>query len=400
MFVAKFYDRIKKNDVEKLGKGKYSDGNGLYLLVKDAGSRSWTFKATIKGKKTKSGGPIVKEFGLGTATKHNLEVVRKQAYEMLMQCRAGLDPLHKKTHSVPTFEECAREFYQIHSPGWKNDKHKQGWINSLENHVFPHIGDKLIVDVDVEDILYILTPIWSSTHETAKRISQRMDVIFNAAIAKGIFHEMNPVRKVKDGKLLPNVKIKVRHQPAVPIKDIPKLYKLISRTDTVGRLALRFALLTAVRTGNIRKAKLEQFDLVKNVWHIPAEEMKKDVALRVPLSAEAVKVINLAISGRDDLGGFLFYTKSPKIMISENTTCKALQSEIGFKQYVTHGLRSSFRDWVEEYTNYKGSAAEAALAHSEVSSTVRAYKRSDYFEQRIEMMNDWADYCRGYELGS
>jgi integrase len=365
--------------------GKYFDGHGLYLLVKPNGSRFWVQRITIRGKRC--------EIGLGSPLLVSLAEVREQAIENRKLARQGGDPLRAKreAQSTLTFEGAARKVYEIHKPTWRNAKHAAQFLSTLETYAFPRLGKLKVSDVTAADVLAVLTPIWTEKHETARRVRQRIGTVLKWAIAQG-WRTDNPAQDIQQA--LAKVHVAKNHRKSLPYTDLPGCLDDVWRSEaaTVTKLALEFLVLTAARSGEVREAVWEEFDLDARVWEIPASRMKAKRSHRVPLSTRSIEILRDA-SELSDGSGYVFPgTKRGKAL--SDATLRKLVREKGYDIDI-HGFRTSFRTWVQEQTSFPREVGEAALAHKLGDKAEQAYARSDLFEKRREMMDQWADFLAG-----
>lgn len=374
--------------VKNAGPGMHADGNGLYLSVSPTGARQWAWRGTVHGRR--------REIGMGSARLVPLKDAREIARSWRRIAREGGDPTaerDKARRKSLTFEEAARKVHaeQI-EPNARNEKHRNQWIGSLEAHAFPHIGRLPLHAVRQADALRVLAPIWTKTPETARRVLQRMKTVMDWAIAAGHRETVNPVTGVEKG--LPRQRDKVRHHAALPWAELPALMRRLAKEEGMGALALRFAILTAARSGEVRGATWQEIDLEAATWTIPADRMKAGTEHRVPLSAPAVALLR----GVQGLSPTIVFP-SPKSSPAEpkplsDMTLLAVLRRLKVEA-VPHGFRSTFRDWAEEATHYPHEVKEAALAHTVKNKTEAAYRRSDLFEKRREMMDAWAAWTAG-----
>jgi integrase len=373
--------------VRRAGPGRHADGGGLYLLVDPSGARSWLLRIMVQGRRRDIGLGGVQTVGLGDA--------RETARQLRAIARSGGNPLAErdKGKTTPlTFADAAR---RVHAeqivPHATNGKHVAQWLSTLEANAFPTIGAKPIDAVDQADILRILSPIWTEKAETARRVRQQVRTVLDWARAAGLREGVNPVEGVELG--LPRQKARVTHFKALPWRDLPVTMDRIVATDGMGALALRFAILTAVRSGEVRSAEWSEIDMARSVWTIPAERMKAGLEHRVPLSDPALDVLRTAAALTTHQGPLVFPSQKPGRPLSDMTLA-AVMKRLRIDATV-HGFRSTFRDWAEEETSYPHEVKEAALAHAVKSKTERAYRRTDLFEKRREMMRDWGDFALG-----
>lgn len=383
--------------------GRHSDGKGLYLLVKPTGSKSWVLRVQHNGNRQDFGiggftvEPIPADIPLHKKKLLTLNEAREKARIGRQLAKAGISPSEywrrDDQAEVRTFRSVAEEYHKQALKGWKNGKHRDEWLGSLERYAFPIIGDHSAEDVDASAVQKVLLAIWLKTPETARRVKQRIGVVLDYAHAKGWRSSEAPMRAVN--QLMRGIKQpKGGNFAAMPYKDVPAfMAKLRDGDSSVGRLALQFLILTGTRSGEVRSAKWSEFDLDAAEWRIPAEKMKAGKLHIVPLVA-AAKVILQEVRGLfapkpDDL-----VFPGIKGMMSDMTMTKVLRTNGGGANTV-HGFRSSFRDWAAEH-GFNNDWAEAALAHSiagQEGKTVASYKRTTFFEHRRDkLMPAWAAF--------
>ena len=359
--------------------GRYHDGQGLYLQVDPSGARRWLHRVVIRGKRT--------DLGLGGWPLVSLNAAREKAMENRRIARVGGDP-RTENRDVPTFAEAAAEVIKLNRPTWKNAKHAAQWSSTLRTYVFPHFGSRLVTEVSGSDVMKALTLIWTAKPETARRVRQRVSSVMKWAIANN-YRLDNPAGDAIEAVLPKTPRFKA-HMAALPYADIPAALDAIraSTARPASRLALDFAVLTAARSGEVRAARWEEVSLDSRVWTVPAARMKAGREHRVPLSRRALEVLEEARS-LDDGPGLIFPGRSGRPL--SDMTFTALLRRLNIP-CVPHGFRSSFRDWAAEQTDAPHAVMEAALAHVVGNSTEAAYFRSDLFERRRTLMDQWAEY--------
>ncbi|MCP4458570.1 MAG: site-specific integrase [Cytophagales bacterium] len=261
----------------------------------------------------------------------------------------------------------------------------------MKTYAYPTLEDISAKAVDITLIMKVRQPIWHKKTETASRVRQRIEAILDWASARGYREKENPARwRGHLEKLLPKrTKVqKVKHHEALNYQELPTFFQSIRKIDSVTAKALAFTILTATRSGEARNAYWEEIN--KDLWSIPEERMKAGRLHRVPLSDEALKVLDEMKSyKRKD--GLIFPGLQSGRPISEASLMKLVKTKNS--KLTIHGMRSSFRDWCAEQTNYPREVAEAALAHSRKDKTEEAYFRSDLFDKRRKLMQMWAVFC-------
>ncbi|MEO8722715.1 MAG: integrase arm-type DNA-binding domain-containing protein [Sphingobium sp.] len=370
--------------------GRHADGHGLYLLVKDSGASSWVFRMQVKG--------VRRDFGLGSLRDVSLSDARSAASAMRREIRHGVDPVAARRAerlSVPSFEDAARTCYEALCQGWKNRRHAS-WLSSLENHVFPMIGTKAVDGIDSALVCEVLAPIWLTIPDTSRRILQRIGAVLDFAHIKGWRKEETSLRSVRKG--LPRQNERAGHLEAMPYAEAPAFMATLGEAAaTTGRDALRLTIYTAVRSNETRFAVWPEFDLDKAIWSIPAERMKAGEAHMVPLPASAVGILRKRWAARESDDGLVFTANNGK-PISDMTMTKILRDG-GISGYTVHGFRSAFTDWAAEQTDFPKEVADKALAHKLPNRVEAAYRRTDFFGKRRELMALWASHLESEMTG-
>lgn len=374
--------------------GRYADGQGLFLEVKSATAASWILRYKA--------GERTREKGLGSAFALELAKARESAAKLRTQVAEGNDPLAEKEAAkvAPTFRVMAAEVLETLKPGWRNAKHAHQWMRTLETFAFPVIGDKTVDAIDAQDLLAILQPIWLETHETARRVRQRLTVVLDYAFSQGWRPAETPMRAISRG--LPKRSKPVQHFEAMPYADLaPFMAKLRNDRHGMGALALEALILTACRSGDIRGATWNEIDLDAKQWAIPAGRMKRPRPHLIPLSDAAVAVFRKALDLRTGDEQLCFpgiartrATAAQSAMAKplSDASLKAVLVRMG-QTALPHGFRSTFKDWASEVARYPNELSEAALAHAIKDKTEAAYRRGDLLERRREMMEAWAAWC-------
>lgn len=368
--------------------GRYSDGDGLFLEINGRGAASWILRVQSGGKR--------QDIGLGSAKSVSLKDARAAAYATRQKIAQGIDPVAERKQeriTVPTFREAAVSVHEEHRAAWKNGKHQQQWISTLESYAFPAFGDRPVNEIEGPAIRDVLAPIWLSKPETARRVRQRIATVLDWACAKGFRATEAPMRSIAKG--LPRQPKKDRHFAAMSYADVPAFVEKLRERESVGRVALEALILTAARSGEIRGACWSELDLQNRIWSVPAERMKMGRTHLVPLSDAAVAVFERAKAFKVAASDLVFPGQNVKRPLSDMTLLKILRDmELGA---TVHGFRSAFRDWVAEQTDYPGEVAEAALAHAVSNKVEAAYRRTDFLDKRRLLMRDWGAFVCGRE---
>ena len=368
--------------------GRYADGGGLHLYISKAGGKSWVQRITIDRRR--------RDIGLGAFPSVGLAQAREKAADNRAAVAEGRDPVAEKhSPAMPTFREAARAVHAANNPRWRNARHAASWLQTLERHAMPVVGNTPLDRIDRGAVLRVLTPIWTTRPETARRVRQRMRTVFRWGMAHG-FMESNPAGEAIDGALAPMPKVKA-HLRTLQYQDVSKALETValSQASVAAKQCFRFLVLTAARSGEARGATWDEIDLQGKEWRIPSQRMKAGMEHRVPLSRQALDLLREASALRDESG--LVFPSPLKVgsPLSDMTLTKVLRS-VGLAERATvHGFRSSFKNWTLEQTDTPWAVSEAALAHSLGNATEQAYARSDLFERRRALMQLWADFLTG-----
>ena len=367
--------------------GYHRCDRGLYLQVARSGTKSWLFryKSPVTAKQ--------REMGLGSLNLISLATARNMTLECRRQVLSGLDPLEERARSKRarqlaqarsiTFQQAAEHCIASKTPEWKNAKHAQQWTNSLTAYAYPVFGTLSISDLDTDLVLKAIEPIWISKAETASRVRQRIETVWDWARARKYVEGENParLRGHLDKILAKTAKVKrVKHHAAVPYKQIGPLIKKLRGRKGSSALALEFMILTAARTGEVRGARWQEIDLSTKVWIIPADRMKASKEHRVPLCDRAVEILNSIKSNRNP-DGYVFPGWKAETGLSDGAMLTLLRKmDVG--PYTPHGFRSTFRDWAaEEAHEFSNETVELALAHTIKNKAEAAYRRGDQLER-------------------
>ena len=368
--------------------GYYCDGNGLYLRVDRSGVRRWEQRLRIQGRN--------RTLGLGGYRLVSLAEAREKAFTNRKIARSGGDPRTErhKVRDMPTFAEAAARVLEQKRPGWRSGKHPNDWISSLRAYAFPELSHRPVGEITTADILAVLTPIWHGKHVTARRVRQRIGAVMKWAVAMGLRPD-NPAGDVLD-QALGRHRVVVQHMRALPHSEVAGAIEAVrtSAASDATKLTFEFMVLTACRSGEVRVAGWDEIDLEAGEWTVPGERMKAQRPHRVPLSGRAMEILGEArtLGG----GGGLVFPSSEGRPLSGSTLSTLLR---GLRiAAVPHGFRSSFRDWCGECSNAPREVAEAVLAHVVRDKVEAAYARSDLFERRRVLMDNWAAYLAGERL--
>jgi integrase len=382
-------NKLNVKQVEHLKKiGVHSDGGGLYLRIRKSG-RSWIFIGTVNGKRF--------EMGLGSALDVSLAKAREKAAEVRHLALEGRDPkivrenAKDENASQLPFGKFAQQYVADIESGFRNPKHRQQWRNTLETYGKP-IAKVPIAEVNTDDVLRCVRPIWGKKQETASRVRGRIEKVLDAAKAKGLRTGENPARmRGHLEHLLPKrSKTTVKHHAALPYTEIPAFMVALRKREGVAAKALEFAILTAARSGEVRGMTWGEVDLAARLWTVPAGRMKASEEHVVPLNEVAISVLQAVRDEGLEARDVVF--PGPSGGSLSDMTLSAVLKRMG-REVTVHGMRSSFRDWAGDTTNYPRDVVEMALAHAVGSATERAYRRGRALDKRRELMYAWASYC-------
>ena len=368
--------------------GRYGDGHGghgLSLLVKRAAcgglAKSWAQAIRPDGKTT--------SVGLGAYPVVTLAAARERAIENARAVAQGRDP-RRRVQRVPTFAQACEAVIAIHARHWKGGRNEREWRSSLRDYAMPKLGGRRVDAITTDNVMAVLLPIWSTKRITAQRLRQRIGAVMKWAVAKG-YRQDNPAGDAI-AAALPNNRVATKHQRALPHAEVGAAVKRVRESGgypgTV--LAFEFLVLTAARGAEVRGALWAEIDRAGAVWTIPGERMKAGREHRVPLSPRALEVLDeaAALFDGDDP---VFPSPTGKVANHSLMATLLRQLEIGA---VPHGFRSSFRDWAAECTDAPREVCELALAHVNSDRVEAAYRRSDLFDRRRELMDAWSAYVR------
>lgn len=393
--------KLNPKQVENLvAAGTYEDGDGLRLEVKPSGSKSWTFRYQLDGRR--------REMGLGKFPAVSLKLARQLAADARKQLSMGIDPLAARDAQRAAqreaerqaaarrinFQQLALDYHATHGASW-SEKWSKGWLRKLELHAFPVIGQLSADTIQTEQVLKVLRPIWADKTRTADEVRGQIEKILDAAKARGLREGDNPARWRGHLDNLLSAADKKRalqrqHFPALDWRALPKLMTVLSQLSSREAVAARLLILTGARTKMIRLAQWSEFDWEAGVWSLSAGRMKKRKPFTIPLAREVMSMLQ----GMERMEGspYLFPGQGKSGAMHGNAMRELLHG-LGYTEITRHGFRSTFRDWANERTHYPREICELALAHDKRDQTEAAYSRSDFLEKRRSVMADWARYA-------
>jgi integrase len=373
--------------------GRYTDAliKGLHIWVKLNGKKYWIFRYSFNNRQH--------NISLGSFPALTISEARIKAQQYRDQIDNGINPLGAKKEATdrlkktqpkkPTFREFATECIKTKRAEWTNQKHGDQWEYTLHEFAYPIIGDKHLDDIDTEDVLKVLTPIWTTKTETASRLRGRIEWILAAATTRKLRAGVNPA--LWRGHLqtilpAPNKVKKIAHHKALPYRQVPAFMATLREIVTMSALALEFTILNASRTGEVIDGL--RAEVIGDIWTIPASRMKARKEHRVPLCQRSLDILVIA-KAMDGESKYLFSVKGKKL----TNMAMPMMLRRAKVDATVHGFRSSFRDWVSEETSHASEVAEMALAHAIGNKVEAAYRRKDLLEKRRALLLDWELYC-------
>lgn len=365
---------------KNLGPGKFPDGQGLWLVKRSRDAGKWILRLSIGGKR--------REMGLGRWPDVSIAEAREQAAEARKALRAGLDPIAErekvrfKPHRL-TLAEAIASCFEARKAELKRDGDAGRWMSPLKTHIIPKIGKLPVEDIDQHALKRVLDPLWHTKTEAAEKALQRISLTLKHAAALGLDVDLQATMKAR--ALLGKQRHSVTHIPSMPYKDAPAFYLWLKVQDGVAALALRFLMLTLARTSEVRLATFTEIE--GDVWTLPAERTKTGREHRVPLTEEAIRIVERC---RElSLNDYLFPACKGKPI--SDMAMSALMRRAG-KVARPHGFRATFRTWAEECMDAPFEVKEAVLGHAVDLGVIGAYQRSDRLARRRILTSDWADY--------
>jgi integrase len=393
--MARQIDKLSALAVKNARKGFHPDGRGLYLKVTEAGSKAWIFRYTFQGR--------LRDMGLGSLLNVSLAEARKKAVLCRKSLEEHLDPIDARQDQKKrlvaeqakslSFDQCRDQFLRMREVEWKNKKHRDQWPSSLGAYCTPVFGLKPIREIDVDDVLKCLEPIWISKPETASRVRGRIETILDWARARGLRAGENPARlKGHLDQLLPRRSRTqtVVHHASLSFEGVAVFLRDLRGQQGEGARALEFAILCASRTGEVIGAEWKEFDLAGKIWTLPPGRMKAGRQHTVPLSRQAMLVLENAKLKTGSQRYVFGSGDRPLSIMALNMTLRRMRLPI---HITVHGFRATFKTWASEKTNYQREVVEAALAHASGDKLEAAYQRGEFLQKRTRLMCDWGAFC-------
>lgn len=379
-----------------------SQVSGLFYKASSKGHGKWTYRYTSKITKKR------RDMGLGSYPNVSLSLARELAMAARSLNARGIDPTDESKSkrlaqssgpAVVTFEDAARNRWNEMKSGWKNPKHAQQWIRTLETFVFPHIGSRSVATLKASDFADVLRPIWLSKFETSSRIRQRCHEVMKWCWANELVasNQVDLVANLLPAQ--PKSGERVRSRSAMPWELVPDFVQgTLQQSTDVSRLGLEFIILTAARNGEVRGAQWSEIDFENALWTIPAHRMKAKKPHQVPLSDRAIAILRHQ-KQQVDHPTWVFPSPTGKKLSDMAFTSFLRKHKImgapipgeAPRTATAHGFRASFRDWAS-HKGFRHDLAERALAHTIKDKTEAAYHRTKLLEERRGMMEAWSDH--------
>jgi integrase len=381
-------NRLTALQIKGAKEGKLADGGGLWFHRRPDGGSQWFLRYTLHGRR--------REMGLGSGDDVPLKEARETAAMWRQRLREGVDPINERerqrreaARNLHKLRDVAKDAFEARKAELKDDGVAGRWFSPIELHVLPKLGEKPVGEIDQVDIRDALAPIWHTKADTARKALNRLAITMRHAAALGLDVDLQATDKAR--ALLGEQRHVAANIPALPWQEVPAFYATLT-DGTITHLALRLTILTAARARPLRFVHDDQIS--GDIWVIPGEKMKgrkgKTPDFRIPLSTEAQGVIEHARRLARD--GYLF-PSARKGVISDATMARHME-RAGMAAR-PHGFRSSLRDWIAETTDTPHEVAEMVLSHKVGGSVERAYRRTDFFEQRRILMERWATFVTG-----
>ena len=364
---------------------------GLLLQVTPSGAASWILRVTINGR--------VRMMGLGSYSKITLTKARDLARAAHAVIADGGDPVEQRRAEkrkqadardrAITFSAAAKRYHRdVKSNELRNDKSRDDWLRLVKRHAFPVMGDLPVGEVERRHVLKVVEPLWP--RPVGQYVRSSVEAVLDWSAVRGYRSAENPAawKTLKYVLSKPSKSHKVRHFAALPWKEAPSFLHDLRNVGTIAAKALEFVILTAARSGEVRQATWEEIDIDAGLWTAPAQHTKRLREHRVPLSKQAVRLLEslpncgeglLFPGGKHGSRELYDFELAGKLKLGRETT--------------VHGFRSSFKDWARSLgTRYSDESSELSLAHVSSDATRAAYARDELLPERSRLMAEWADF--------
>ena len=376
---------IKSLKPEKL----HCDGNGLYIRLNNQKMGNWCIRYRWQGR--------TREMGLGPYPQITLKQARMLRDEAMIMLSKGNDPIdarrkkiyEDKNKASIRFSHVVEKVIANKRIKWTCPKNEKQWRSSLTRHIYPYLDQKPLGLITRKDVIDALDPIWNDKTDTARKMIGRMARVFGYAKARGLYQGENPALWKHNLDEVFSIKAEVKHHEALDYKLIPDFYLKLHNIDTIGSFALRFIILTAGRTCEVRFATRHEINQKKSIWTVPEARMKARRKHNVPLSRQAFTLLSTLSTHNMP---FIFPGRNPERPMSNGTMYRLIRKRFPHETFTVHGFRSSFRDWAEENGDYGHNVIEFSLAHKTGTKAEAAYLRTELIDKRRVLMQDWADF--------
>lgn len=383
--MARTTNKLTATGIKHLGPGKHYDGGGLFLDVKDNGSKYWRLKYRFQGKENVAALGVYPDVSLKQARER-----REEAKKLIAQ---GIDPnqakkqaeLAQKESSAISFEGQAREWYEKQKDQWSSEKHAKQVIRSLEKDIFPAFSSRPISEISRAEVLHAIQSIEDrGAVEIATRTLQRVNSVFDYALTKGLI-ENNPANGLSKA-----LKKRTKGEyDYIPIEEMPNFLKALDeyQGDRQTILATKLLMHTFLRTGELRLGRWEEIDFKNALWTIPAKRMKIKRDHLIPLSRQSLEILHqlYELTGTSPL---LFPNRSNFHKPMSDNTINAAIKRIGFKA-TGHGFRKTASTTLNEL-GHNPDAIERQLSHLQNNRIRGVYNKAEYIDQRRKLMQTWS----------
>jgi integrase len=369
--MARLIQQLTEAKIRTLSKiGLHHDGAGLYLQIRPGGARSWIYRFRLNSR--------TRDMGLGALADVSLVKAREKASAARTLVADGIDPIEHtraqatipaapKRHSSLTFEEVAEAYMADRLKRLRSEVHRHQWRQTLEKYAYPIIGKMPVNEIETNDVLAVLKPIWETKCETAARLRGRLERILARATVEGHRSGANPAtwRGHLQEALPARSEVQpVKHFRAMEFRDVPAFMTELCQISTVSAVALRFLILSAARTGEVLGARRSEIDWTEKTWTVPAARAKTNRDHVVPLSTGALTVLREVESLRGVSDDFIFPGRKGR-ELSCMSLLVLLQRQMN-RAATVHGFRSAFRDWCGDEGEVPRELAEASGLSSQI----------------------------------
>ena len=374
-------------ELNSLPPGRHCVGECLYLEVDQPRSgrsaRRWLLRTRIRGRR--------RDIGLGSYPTVSLKDAKEKAKAKLILARQGGDPLLERQarRACPTFEAAANEVHAHRSARWKNAKHREQWLTSLQTYAFPILGQMRVHEIQSQDVLEVLKPIWLTKQETAGRVLQRISLVLKWSKVSG-----NCKEDVSQGVqlVLPYQDERQKHHRALPYTELNGFIRDLrdASCSRVTRLAFEFLILTVARTNEVLGLRWREIN--GDVWTLPEDRSKTGRSIQIPLVPRALEILEKA--GQWSRGdGYVFPGRTVGQPLSNMTLLMALERMGKRDVCVPHGFRSTFYDWASDETDADKIAIKKSLNHAIPDKVEAAYRRGELWRKRLALMSEWERFA-------